>query len=164
MECSTSGLSIHHQLPEFTQTHVHWVGDAIQQSHPLSSSSAPAFNLSQQQGLFQWVLSTSTNIQREYLRISTNLASWFFKTSYACSMLVIPKQRYYWLNVVSIIKYRRVIWIMTHSSEWILPSTRHHWYHKTRLILFYSQCWWIGDTVCPIAYEYATTQRACSYF
>ena len=164
MECSTSGLPIHHQLPEFTQTHVHWVGDAIQQSHPLSSSSAPAFNLSQQQGLFQWVLSTSTNIQREYLRISTNLASWFFKTSYACSMLVIPKQRYYWLNVVSIIKYRRVIWIMTHSSEWILPSTRHHWYHKTRLILFYSQCWWIGDTVCPIAHEYATTQRACSYF
>ena len=45
----------HHQLPEFTQTHVHWVSDAIQLSHPLSSPSPPAFNLSQHQGLFQWV-------------------------------------------------------------------------------------------------------------
>ena len=53
MDCSTPGLPIHHQLPEFTQTHVHRVGDAIQPSHPLSSPSPPAFNLSQHQGLFQ---------------------------------------------------------------------------------------------------------------
>ena len=53
MDCSTPGLPVHHQLPEFTQTHVHWVGDAIQPSHPLSSPS-PAFNLSQHQSLFQW--------------------------------------------------------------------------------------------------------------
>ena len=52
MDSSTPGLPIHHQLPEFTQTHVHWVGDAIQPSHPLSSPSPPAFNLSQHQGLF----------------------------------------------------------------------------------------------------------------
>ena len=45
MDCST-GLPVHHQLPEFTQTHVHWLGDAIQPSHPLSSPSPPAFNLS----------------------------------------------------------------------------------------------------------------------
>ena len=57
MDCSTPGLPVHHQLPEFTQTHVHWVGDAIQPSHPLSSPSPPAFNLSQHQGLFQWVSS-----------------------------------------------------------------------------------------------------------
>ena len=49
------GLPVHHQLPEFTLTHVHWVCDAIQPSHPLSSPSPPAFNLSQHQGLFQWV-------------------------------------------------------------------------------------------------------------
>ena len=55
MDCSTPGLSVHHQLPEFTQTHVHWVGDAIQPSHPLSSPSPPTFNLSQHQGLFQRV-------------------------------------------------------------------------------------------------------------
>ena len=52
MDCSTPGFLVHHQLPEFTQTHVHWVGDAIQPSHPLSSPSPPAFNLSQHQGLF----------------------------------------------------------------------------------------------------------------
>ena len=54
----TPGLPVHHQLPEFTQTHVHWVSDAIQPSHPLSSPSPPAFNLSQHQGLFQWVSSS----------------------------------------------------------------------------------------------------------
>ena len=47
-----------HQLPEPTQTHVHWVGDAIQPSHPLSSPSPPSFNLSQHQGLFKWVSSS----------------------------------------------------------------------------------------------------------
>ena len=52
MDCSTPGLPVYHQLPEFTQTHVHPVGDAIQPSHPLSSPSPPAFNLSQHQGLF----------------------------------------------------------------------------------------------------------------
>ena len=45
MNCSTPGLPVHHQLPEFTQTHVHWIGDAIQPSHPLSSPSPPALNL-----------------------------------------------------------------------------------------------------------------------
>jgi len=54
---STPGLPVHHELPEFTQTHVHRVGDAIQPSHPLSSSSSPAPNPSQHQGLFQWVSS-----------------------------------------------------------------------------------------------------------
>ena len=52
MNHSTPGLSVQHQLPEFTQTRVHWVGDAIQPSHPLSSSSPPSFNLFQHQGLF----------------------------------------------------------------------------------------------------------------
>ena len=53
MNSSMQGLPVHHQLPEFTQTHVHRVGDAIQPSHPLSSPSPPAFNLSQHQGLFK---------------------------------------------------------------------------------------------------------------
>ena len=57
MDCSTSGLLVHHQFLEFTQTHVHWVGDAIQPSHPLSSPS-PAFNISQHQGFFKWVSSS----------------------------------------------------------------------------------------------------------
>ena len=58
MNCSMPGLPVHHQLPESTQTPVHWVGDAIQPSHHLSSSSPPALNLSQHQGLFKWVSSS----------------------------------------------------------------------------------------------------------
>ena len=68
MNHSTPGLPLHHQLPESTQTHVHWVwyplgmsigyGDAIQPYHPMLSPSPPAFNLSQHQGLFQWVSSS----------------------------------------------------------------------------------------------------------
>ena len=53
MDCSTPGFPVHHQLLELAQTQVHLVGDAIQPSHPLSSRSPPAFNLSQHQGLFQ---------------------------------------------------------------------------------------------------------------
>ena len=58
MNHSMPGLPVYHQLPEFTQTHVHRVGDAIQPSHPLSSPSPPALNPSQHQSLFQWVTSS----------------------------------------------------------------------------------------------------------
>ena len=57
MDSSTPGLPVHHQLPEFTQTHVHRVGDAIQPPQPLLSPSSPALNLSQHQGLFQGISS-----------------------------------------------------------------------------------------------------------
>ena len=57
-ESQQPGLPVHHQLPEFTQTHVHRVGDAIQPSHPMSSPSPPAPNTSQHQGLFQWINSS----------------------------------------------------------------------------------------------------------
>ena len=62
MDCSTPGLPVHHQLLKFTQTHVHWVGDAIQLSHPLSSPSPPTFNLSQHQDLLKWVSSSHQSI------------------------------------------------------------------------------------------------------
>ena len=58
MNCSTPGLPVHHHLPEFTHTHIHWVRDAIQPSHPLLSPSPPACNPSQHQDLFQWVNSS----------------------------------------------------------------------------------------------------------
>ena len=57
MDCSIPGFLVHHQLSEFTQTHVHQIGDALQPSHPLMSPSPPTFNLSQHQGLFQGVSS-----------------------------------------------------------------------------------------------------------
>ena len=58
MDCSTPGFPVHRQLPEFAQTHVHWISDAIQPSHSLSSPSPPALILSQCQGLFKWVSSS----------------------------------------------------------------------------------------------------------
>ena len=86
MDCSMPGFPVHHQLPEFTQTHVHWVGDAIQPSHPLSSPS-PVFNLSQHQGLNESVLpirkpkylSFSFNISppNEYLGLISFRIDWF---------------------------------------------------------------------------------------
>ena len=58
MDCSMPGFPVHHQLPEFAQTHAHRISDAIQSSHRLWSLSPPAFNLSQHQGLFKWVSSS----------------------------------------------------------------------------------------------------------
>ena len=76
MDCITPGFPVHHQPPEFTQTHVYRVGDAIQPSHPLSPSSPPAFNLSQHQGLFKWV-SSSHQVAKvlEYFRFSISLSN-----------------------------------------------------------------------------------------
>ena len=87
MNRSTLGLAVHHQLPEFTQTHVHWVGDAIQPSHPLSSPSPPALNLSQHQGLFQmsqlrirwpkyWSLNFSISASKEYSGLISFKMDW----------------------------------------------------------------------------------------
>ena len=82
MDFSKPGFLVYHQLPELTQTHVHWVGDAIQPSHPLSSPSPPAFSHSQHQGLFQWV--SSSHQVAKLLRVSisapvlpTNILGWF---------------------------------------------------------------------------------------
>ena len=81
MDYSTSGLLVHHQLPESTQINVHWVGDAIQTSHSLSSSS-PALNLSQHQGLLKWVSSLhqvpqSTGVSASTSILSMNVQNWF---------------------------------------------------------------------------------------
>jgi len=67
MNRSTPGLPVHHQLPEFTQTHVHRVSDAIQPSHPLSSPSPPAPNPSQHQSFFQWVNYTHTRLAKKLI-------------------------------------------------------------------------------------------------
>ena len=80
MDYSRPGFHVHHQLRELAQTHVHWVSDAIQPSHPLSSPS-PAFNCSQHQGLFQWV-SSSHNVAKVLVSASAsvlpmNTQDWF---------------------------------------------------------------------------------------
>ena len=78
MDCSTPGLPVHHQLPELIQTHVHWVGDAIQPTHPLSSPSPPAFSLSQHQGLFKWVSSLHQVAKVLELQLQHQPFQWIF--------------------------------------------------------------------------------------
>ena len=88
MNHSTPGLPVHHHLPEFTQTHIHWVGDAIQPSHPLSTRSPPAPNPSQHQGFFSnesplrmrwpkyWSFSLSLSPSNEYLGLVSFRMDW----------------------------------------------------------------------------------------
>ena len=80
MDCSMPGLPVHHQLLELTQTHAHWVGDAIQPSHPPSSTSA--FNLSQHQGLFQWVSSSHQVAKVLEFQIQHPSFQWIFKSDF----------------------------------------------------------------------------------
>ena len=82
MDCSTPGLPVHHQLPELAQTHVHRVGDAIQPSHPLSSPSPPTFNLSQHQGLFQWVSSSHQVARVLEFQLQHQSFQWIFRTDF----------------------------------------------------------------------------------
>ena len=82
MDCSTPGFPVLHQLLELAQTHVHRVGDAIQPSHPLSSLSPPAFNLSQPQGLFLWVSSLHQVAKVLELQLQHQSLQWIFSTDF----------------------------------------------------------------------------------
>ena len=82
------GLPVHHQLPEFTQTHVHRVGDAIQPSYPLSSSSPPNFNLSQNQRVFQWVNSLHQLARVLQIQLQHQSFQWIFRTNFLQDGLV----------------------------------------------------------------------------
>ena len=88
MNCRMPGLPLHHQLPEFTQTHVHWVGDAIQSSHPLSFPSLPALNLSQHQGLFKWVSSWHQVAKVLEFQLQHQSFQWIFRTDFLSDALV----------------------------------------------------------------------------
>ena len=81
MDCSTPGFPVLHQPPELA-THVHWVGDAIQPSHPLSSPSPPAFNLSQHQGLFKWVSSSHQVAKVLEFQLQHQSFQWIFRTDF----------------------------------------------------------------------------------
>ena len=82
MDCSMPGFPVQHQLPELAQTHVHWVGDAIQPSHPLSSPSPSAFNLSQHRGLFQWVSSLHHVAKVLELQLQHQFSQWIFRVNF----------------------------------------------------------------------------------
>ena len=82
MDSSMPGFPVYHQLPELTQTHVHWVSDAIQPSHPLSSPFLPAFNLSQHQGLFKWVSSSHQVAKILEFQLQHQSRQWTLRTDF----------------------------------------------------------------------------------
>ena len=88
MNHSTPGLPVHHQLLESTQTHVHWVSDAIQPSHPLSSPSPAALNLSQHQSLFQWISSSHLVAKVLESQLQHQSFKWIFRTDFLKDGLV----------------------------------------------------------------------------
>ena len=81
MDCSTPGLPFLHQLPEFAQTHVHWVGDAIQPSHPLSSPSLPTF--------FKWISSSHQVAKVLELQLQHQSFQWIFRTDLQISLEIV---------------------------------------------------------------------------
>ena len=129
VDYSTPCLPVHHQLPELTQTHVHWVSDAIQPSHPLSSPSPPAFNLSQPQGLFKWV-SSSHQIAKVLVSASAtilpmNIQDWFPGLTGWISLQFkglsrvfsrISTQKYHFSSTQS------SLWSNSHSHIWLLEK------------------------------------------
>ena len=88
MDYSMPGLPVHHQLLEFTLTHIHWVGDTMQQSHPLSSPSPPIFNLSQHQGPFKEVSSSHQVAEVLEFQLQHQSFQWIFRTDFLWDGLV----------------------------------------------------------------------------
>ena len=127
--CKTSGFPVHHQLSEFTQTHIHWVGDAIHPSHPLSSPSSPAFNLSQHQGLFQSV--SSSHQVAKVLEFQHQSFQWIFHEYSGLISL-----RTDWLNLLAVQgtlksllqQHSSKAWIFQHSAFFIVQLTSIHDY------------------------------------
>ena len=156
MNCSTPGLPVHHQLPEFTQTHVHRVGDAIQPSHPLSSPSPPAPNPSQHRGPFQWVscshevakvlefqlqhhsysLSAIRVVSSAYLRLLIFLPAILIPACVSSSPVFLTMYSAYKL-ILEKCKSKPQWDITSHQSEW--PSSeslqkRWRWYGETNIL------------------------------
>ena len=88
LDCSTPGFPVLHQLPELTQIHVHRVTNAIQPPHPLSSSSPPAFNLSQHQGHFKWVSSSHQVAKVLEFQLQHQSFQWTFRADFLSDELV----------------------------------------------------------------------------
>ena len=130
MDGSTPGLPVHHQLLEFTQSHVPWIGDAIQLSHPLSSPSPPAFKLSQPQGLFQWVNSSHQVAKILEFQLQHQFFWWIFRT-----------------DVV------RVDWLDLLAVQGILKSLLQHHSSKASIL------WCSAFFIVQLSHPYMTTGK-----
>ena len=130
MNCSMPGLPVHHQHPEFTQTYVHWVSDAIQPSHPLSSPSPPAPNPSQHQSFFQWV-----NSLHEVAKY------WSFSFS------IIPSK-----EIPGLISFR-MEWLDLLAVQGTLKSLLQHHSSKASIL------WHSSFFIVQLSYPYMTTGK-----
>ena len=116
MDCSTPGFPVLHYLSEFAQTHVHWVSEAIQPSHPSSLFSPPALNLSQEQGLFQWAGSSHqvAKVLELQLQLPINIQGWF-PLGLTCLISLLSKEL---SRVFSSTTIRRHQFFGTHPFLW----------------------------------------------
>ena len=134
MDCSRPGFPIHHQLQELAQTHVHWIDDDIQPSHPLSSLSLPAFNLSQQQNLFQWVSSSHwvAKVLEFQLQHQHQSFQWIFKTEIPLGLTGLTSLQSKGLSRVfsnttvqkhQFFSSQPSLWSNSHIHTWLLKKT-----------------------------------------
>ena len=124
IDCSMPGFPVLHHLPEFAQTHVHWVNDAIQQSHPLLSTSPSVFNLFQHQDLFQWISSSNVGASALASVLPVNIQGWFpFELTSLISLQTKGLSRVF--SNITIHKHQFFItqpslWSNSHIHTWLL--------------------------------------------
>ena len=119
MDCSTPGLPVHHQLPEFIrvyQAHLHWVRNAIHLSHPLSSPSPPTFNLSQHRGLFKWVSSSHRVAKVLAFQLQHQAFQWIFVFN---KNLLVPL-------LWNVQKHKKLIELLPDSTKNVIPVLNHY--------------------------------------
>ena len=129
VDCRTPSFPVHHQLPELTQTHAHQVSHAIQSPHPLSSPSPPAFNLSQHQGLFQWVSSLHQvarvlGVSASASVLPMNIQDWF------------PLGWTGWISLQSK-RLSRVLWVRWMTLQFSAPGKECEFIAATSVWKFY---------------------------
>ena len=125
------GLPVCHQLLEFTQTHVHWVGDAIQPSHPLSSPSSPAFNIYQHQDLFQWVSSLHQVAKALEFQLQHQSFQWIFRMDWV-DLLAVQG------TLKSLLQHPHYMWILVSLKLFPLYYLRFTVMTSTGLGIFFS--------------------------
>ena len=130
MDCSTPGFPVHHQLPELSQTYVHWISDVIQPCHPLTSPTPPAFSLSQSQGLFKWVSSSYQVAKVLELQLQHQSFQWIFKTDFILRLTALnlqskePSRVFYkhQSSKASILWWQLSLQSKSHIHTWLLEK------------------------------------------
>ena len=122
MDCSTPDFPVHHKLLEFTQIHVHWIGDAVQPSHPLSSPSPLALNLYQNQSLFKWVSSSHQVARVLEFQLQHLSFQWLFRTMH-------------WLDLLAV-QWTLKSFLQHHSSKASILTLHIH-FAKVKVIAIY---------------------------